>query len=163
MFVESGRSIEKESAPARENRQSSGAWAGEPRDTRGCRILIVDDNEDVAESFAILLGLEGYDCVSATDGESAIRMFHERRPQVVLLDIGLPGRSGHEIARYIRALNDAEVLLIAVSGWAREADKERSYAAGFDHHLSKPVDYDRLVQLVRCGRSGAEPSARLQA
>jgi two-component system CheB/CheR fusion protein len=114
------------------------------------RVLIADDDTDVAESFAVLLRLEGHDCTFTDDAHTALRLFDELKPDVVLLDIGMPGCNGLEMARRIRAsANEANVLLIAVTGWAREADRLRSHEAGFDHHLIKPVDYDCLVELLR--------------
>jgi DNA-binding response OmpR family regulator len=114
------------------------------------RVLIADDDPDVADSFALLLELDGHECASATDGESAYRLFKQIRPDVVLLDIAMPGWSGHDVARNIRALVPGrQALLIAVTGWARESDKARSYAAGFDYHFVKPVEYGELASLLR--------------
>lgn len=113
-------------------------------------ILVADDDPDAAESLAILLELDGYRSSYATDGATALQLFEQTHPDVVLLDIGMPRCSGHDVARRIRALAaEKRVLLIAVTGWARDSDRARSYAAGFDHHLSKPVDYDELASLLR--------------
>jgi len=113
-------------------------------------ILVADDDPDAAESLAILLELDGHHSIYATDGATALQLFEQTKPDVVLLDIGMPRCSGHDVARRIRALAaEKRVLLIAVTGWARDSDRARSYAAGFDHHLSKPVDYDVLASLLR--------------
>jgi CheY-like chemotaxis protein len=112
-------------------------------------VLVADDDADAAQSLAILLELDGHHSTFATDGATALELFEQIAPDVVLLDIGMPRCSGHDVARRIRALaKDKRVLLIAVTGWVRDSDKARSYAAGFDHHLSKPVDYDVLAKLL---------------
>jgi len=113
------------------------------------RILLADDNRDAAESLAILLRLEGHDVELAHDGSSALRSFELRRPDVALLDIGMPEANGYEVARKIRAAPDgAGVLLIAITGWAQDADKAESRAAGFDHHLTKPIEPEMLIGLL---------------
>jgi CheY-like chemotaxis protein len=113
-------------------------------------VLIADDDPDSAQSLAILLELDGHRSTCATDGATALQLFEQTKPDVVLLDIAMPGCSGHEVARHIRMLaSEKPVLLIAVTGWVRESDKARSYAAGFDHHLPKPFDYDVLAALLR--------------
>jgi CheY-like chemotaxis protein len=113
------------------------------------RILLADDNRDAAESLAIILRLEGHEVELAHDGAAALDAFAARRPDVALLDIGMPRSSGYEVAREIRARpGGGEVLLIAITGWAQDADKARSRAAGFDHHLTKPIEPDALIQLL---------------
>jgi CheY-like chemotaxis protein len=85
----------------------------------------------------------------AHDGHAARNSFRTRRPDVALLDIGMPKSNGYEVARTIRATPDgAEVLLIAITGWAQDADKAESRAAGFDHHLTKPIEPERLIDLL---------------
>ena len=112
------------------------------------RILLADDNRDAAESLAIILRLEGHDVELAHDGQSALRSFAERRPDVALLDIGMPKTNGYEVARRIRATPDGgNVLLIAITGWAQDSDKAQSRAAGFDHHLTKPIEPETLIGL----------------
>jgi len=87
--------------------------------------------------------------VVAHDGETAIRTFPEAHPEVAILDIGMPGMDGYELARRIRALHEGqEVLLVAVTGWGQAKDRAESCVAGFDHHLTKPVEPERLLQLV---------------
>ena len=113
------------------------------------RILLADDNRDAAESLAILLRLEGHEVELAHDGLSAWRCFETRRPDVALLDIGMPHANGYEVARRIRAAPEgSSVLLIAITGWAQDADKLESRAAGFDHHLTKPIEPDALIGLL---------------
>jgi PAS domain S-box-containing protein len=118
----------------------------------GKRILLADDNRDAAESLAILLRLEGHEVELAHDGETALRKYTEHRPDVALLDIGMPKKNGYEVARQIRAANGHEALLIAVTGWAQDSDKARSKAAGFDHHLTKPIEPDTLMGLLGAPR-----------
>ncbi|HEY6123621.1 MAG TPA: ATP-binding protein, partial [Steroidobacteraceae bacterium] len=113
------------------------------------RILLADDNRDAAESLAILLRLEGHEVELAHDGQTALQSFAARRPDVALLDIGMPKANGYEVARRIRAEPDgAGVLLIAITGWAQDADKAESRAAGFDHHLTKPIEPETLMGLL---------------
>jgi PAS domain S-box-containing protein len=114
------------------------------------RILLADDNRDAAESLAIILRLEGHDVELAHDGDAALRAWSEKRPDVALLDIGMPKANGYEVARQIRAgPGGREVLLIAITGWAQDADKAQSRAAGFDHHLTKPIEPETLIELLR--------------
>jgi CheY-like chemotaxis protein len=118
--------------------------AGKPR-----RILIVDDNRDAARSLAALLQLAGHQTHTAFDGLEAIQVAADRRPDVVLLDIGLPKLNGYETARHMR--NEAwatDVVLIALTGWGQDEDRQKSIEAGFDAHLVKPVDFDALQRLL---------------
>jgi CheY-like chemotaxis protein/two-component sensor histidine kinase len=119
------------------------------------RILIVDDNRDAADSLAMLLRTTGNDIRTAYDGLEAVQVASEFRPEVVLLDIGLPKIDGHEVAQRIRQETwGRQVCLIAVTGWSDETDRARSRAAGFDHHLVKPLDTGHLAQLLgSVGRS----------
>jgi PAS domain S-box-containing protein len=113
------------------------------------RILLADDNRDAAESLAIILRLEGHEVELAHDGNSALRSYQDRKPDVALLDIGMPRTNGYEVARRIRAAPDGkDVLLIAITGWAQDADKAESRAAGFDHHLTKPIEPEVLIGLL---------------
>jgi len=114
------------------------------------RILIADDNRDSAETLAALLRMEGHEVTSVHDGPVALSAFSEIKPDVALLDIGMPGLTGYEVARKIRQTPfGASLTLIAITGWGQDIDKERAYAAGFDHHLTKPVDPRRLAELLR--------------
>jgi signal transduction histidine kinase len=113
------------------------------------RILLADDNRDAAESLAIILRLEGHEVDLAHDGAAALQLFAEKRPDVALLDIGMPKANGYEVAKQIRSDPGGDgVLLIAITGWAQDSDKARSRAAGFDHHLTKPVEPDMLIELL---------------
>ncbi len=117
--------------------------------TTGKRILLADDNRDAAESLAILLRLEGHQVDLAHDGQTALEKFAEHLPDVALLDIGMPKQNGYEVARRIRAApRGQEVMLIAVTGWAQDSDKAQSREAGFDHHLTKPIEPESLMSLL---------------
>lgn len=114
------------------------------------RILVADDNVDAADSLSMLLRFAGHHTRTAYDGERALALAREFQPDVMLLDIGMPGRNGYELARSIRSEHwGRDVLLIAVSGWGQAEDQLRSRDAGFDHHLVKPVEleiFERLLQ-----------------
>jgi CheY-like chemotaxis protein len=113
------------------------------------RVLIVDDNRDAAMSLAMLLQLSGAETEMAYDGPDAVDAGERFRPDVILLDIGLPGMSGHEVARRIRSEPwGGAVTLIAITGWGQAEDRQRSKEAGFDAHLVKPVDHTALVKLL---------------
>lgn len=113
------------------------------------RVLVVDDNDDVAEMTAEMLKMYGHEALTAGDGPSALSLTESERPDVVLLDLGLPGMHGIEVAECIVAKSGAKApLLIAVSGYGRPEDRERSRRAGCEHHLVKPVDFDRLLALL---------------
>ncbi len=113
------------------------------------RVLVVDDNRDAAVSLGMLLKLLGTDVQVANDGTGALQAVAAFRPNVVLLDIGMPGMDGFEVARRIRA-NRAydEIVLIALTGWGQTEDRDRTRAAGFDHHLVKPADMPALKSLL---------------
>jgi len=120
------------------------------RPPRQRRILIADDNRDSAETLAALLRMEGHEVTSVHDGPVALSVFSELKPDVALLDIGMPGLTGYEVARKMRQAGPkAPLTLIAITGWGQDIDKERAFAAGFDHHLTKPVDPQRLVELLK--------------
>jgi CheY-like chemotaxis protein len=109
----------------------------------------VDDNEDGAESIAMLLRIKGHEVRVSYDGESALRAFDNFAPQVVLLDIGMPGMSGYEVARRLRAVpTPPGALLVALTGYGQDEDRRRALEAGFDYHLVKPVDFDILLGLL---------------
>ncbi len=113
------------------------------------RILIADDNLDGAESLAMLLNLSGHEVFLAHSGKEALTIAKEQRPDVAVLDIGMPDLSGYEVAERIRREPGGEhITLIALTGWGQENDKRKAQAAGFDHHCTKPVDPDYLQQLV---------------
>ena len=113
------------------------------------RILVVDDNRDAAESLQMVLALLGAEVRVANDGPQALETFEAYRPEVVLLDIGMPGMDGYEVARLIRAKHpEPRAAIIALSGWGQEDDRRRSREAGFDHHLVKPADIGLLRALL---------------
>jgi PAS domain S-box-containing protein len=122
---------------------------GEPEFARGLRILVVDDNRESAISMATLLELTGNETRKAFDGQTGLQMAEDFRPEVVLLDIGMPVLNGYEVARRIRSQAwGRDVLLVAVSGWGQEEDRKRSSEAGFDHHLVKPVDFAAVQRVL---------------
>jgi len=113
------------------------------------RILVVDDNEDSVESLTILLGLVGHKTHTAHDGLEALEAAKTFRPEIILLDIGLPKLNGFEVARKIREQPWGQAMvLVALTGWGQEEDRRLSREAGFDHHLTKPVDPKALQKLL---------------
>jgi signal transduction histidine kinase/CheY-like chemotaxis protein len=121
------------------------------------RLLIVDDNRDAAETLCDLATLWGHDVRTAHDGPSALEAAAAAPPEVILLDISMPGMSGYEVARRIRSTPElAGVTLIALTGYGQEQDRQRTLEAGFDHHLTKPVDPDALRQVLG-GKAAAAP------
>jgi len=113
------------------------------------RILITEDNRDSADSLKALLDALGYEAHISYDGESAVRSAAELRPDVIIMDIGLPGITGYEAARQIRALKPAlAVLIVALTGWGQQSDRAKSADAGIDHHLVKPLDLAALKQIL---------------
>ena len=116
----------------------------------GRRVLVVDDNRDIAESLGLLLGLEGHETRVAYDGQEAVTIADEFEPEVIVLDIGMPHLDGHATASELRKRRWAEkAIFVAVTGWGQPDDRRRSLAAGFDHHLVKPVDPAELRGLLR--------------
>jgi CheY-like chemotaxis protein len=106
------------------------------------RILVVDDNEDAALMLSYALSAKGHDARTAHDAASALQLAAEYQPQAALLDIGLPIMDGHELAVRMRKIPGLErILLIALTGYGQDSDRARTQAAGFDHHLVKPVDF----------------------
>jgi PAS domain S-box-containing protein len=115
----------------------------------GRRILVVDDNRDAARTLAMLLKLSGHETHLAYDGEEAVEASARLQPDIVLLDIGLPKLSGHEVARRIRRQpHGSTMMLVALTGWGQEEDRRKSSEAGFDHHLVKPVNVEALTRLL---------------
>jgi len=127
-------------------------FAGDRLETSRPKVLIIDDNRDAADSLHALLRDYGFPCASALDGPSGLEAVGSFAPDAVLLDLGLPGLDGYEVARRIRALPDGErYLIVAVTGYGEERDRERSAQAGIDAHLVKPVDPDQLLTAIRRG------------
>lgn len=117
---------------------------------RGRRILVVDDNQDAADSLVMLLELGGHEVAAAYGGPAAVDLALRFRPDVVFLDIGLPGMNGYEVAERLRSdetLNGA--VLVALTGWGTDDDRARSKTAGFDHHMTKPVEAAQVSELLR--------------
>ena len=112
------------------------------------RVLVVDDNADAADSLAMLLQVHGDEVRVAYDGEEALFAEQEFKPDVLLLDIGMPKLSGYDVARRVREARGPEVLIVAITGWGQEEDRQRARDAGFDHHFTKPVDYAVLLDLI---------------
>jgi len=113
------------------------------------RQSIVDDNADAAESLALLLDIEGNETQTASDGVEAVEVAATFRPDVVLLDIGLPKLNGYEAARKIRDEPWGRgMVLVALTGWGQEGDREKSKAAGFNGHMVKPLDHAALIELL---------------
>jgi PAS domain S-box-containing protein len=117
------------------------------------RVMIVDDNRDAADSLAMLLQFEGRKTLCAYSGEEALEQFVAFRPQLVLLDIGLPGVDGYEVARRLKAADPA-MRVVALSGYGQVEDRQRSVAAGFDAHLVKPIDLDALKRVLATAAPG---------
>jgi CheY-like chemotaxis protein len=113
------------------------------------RVLVVDDNADASETLTMLLGLWGHDVQSAADGPTALATAAAHRPDVVLLDISLPGMSGYEVADRLRADPDLrDTVLVAMTGYGQAEDKKETRRAGFSLHLVKPVEPDVLQKLL---------------
>lgn len=112
------------------------------------RILVVDDNKDAANGLAKLLRLSGHEVHAAYDGLEALGAAATFRPDAAILDIGLPKLNGYEVAQRIRAERGQDIILIAVTGWGQETDRKRSRDAGFDQHVTKPIEFPALKQLL---------------
>ena len=113
------------------------------------RVLVVDDNRDAAETLGMLLKILGAEVRVVFNGPAALEAMRTFEPAVVLLDIGMPGMDGHEVARRIRQMPEYQhVTLIALTGWGQEGDRHNSKMAGFDHHLIKPADVGALETLL---------------
>jgi len=122
------------------------------------RMLVVDDNVDSAESLTMLLQVSGHETHTAHDGLEAVAAAERYRPEVVLLDIGLPSLNGYDAARRIREQPwGKDMVLIALTGWGQEADRRKSKDAGFDQHMVKPVDLDALMRLLASLPGGSRP------
>jgi signal transduction histidine kinase/CheY-like chemotaxis protein len=113
------------------------------------RVLIADDNRDAADSLRMLLEMDGHEVRAAHDGEQAVAAALDFRPDIAFLDIGMPKLNGYDVARRIRELGPAgRVRLVALTGWGQPEDRARSAAAGFDHHLTKPIDFEAMTAIL---------------
>jgi CheY-like chemotaxis protein len=113
------------------------------------KVLVADDNRDAALSLGALLEMSDHEVLIAHDGEEALRIARQAMPDAMILDIGMPRLTGDQVSRAVR--NEPwgrRVFLVAVTGWGEPEDKERASAAGFDHHLTKPIDVDGLEKLL---------------
>jgi PAS domain S-box-containing protein len=119
------------------------------KSSRPLEVLVVDDNRDSAESLALLLRYRGHVVRTAHDGPEALRLLESLRPQLIVLDLGLPGMSGFDVARKIRESADLKhVKLAALTGWGQEEDRRRTKEAGFDHHLVKPAELEQIERIL---------------
>src|SRR5690606_38746141 len=126
------------------------AQANANGDSKRLRVLVVDDNKDAADSLHLLLEAIGQDVVTVYDGASALDVIGKFRPDIVMLDIGMPQMSGYDVAKVIRERTDDDVrpILAAVTGWGQEADRSRSREEGFQYHFVKPVEISVLRELI---------------
>jgi PAS domain S-box-containing protein len=132
-----------------EPQRADAGGAAEPHAATRARVLVVEDNVDAADALAMLLEVLGHSVQVAHDGLAALEAMQRTRPDVMLVDIGLPGIDGFEVARRVRAAQTGRsILLVALTGYGRDEERERTRAAGFDHHLTKPVEVDALERLV---------------
>ncbi|HYC37848.1 MAG TPA: ATP-binding protein [Usitatibacter sp.] len=128
--------------------ESTGGERVQPAAARH-KVLVVDDNLDAAESLATVVRLSGHDVVCAHDGEEALEKAAQHDPDIVLLDIGLPKLDGYQVARRLRAgANGRGLKLIAITGWGQEEDVAKARQAGFDRHVTKPIDYPALLEIL---------------
>jgi len=124
------------------------------------RILVVDDNDDMASTLAAILEFEGHAVRTARSGVDAMCLAEHFQPDLAILDIGMPTMDGYELAQRLRNLaGEPRPVLIAVTGWGDEANKQRAVVAGFDHHLVKPVDPSELLAVI-CKIPIHEPSSQ---
>jgi CheY-like chemotaxis protein len=120
-----------------------------PTPARRAHVLIVEDDPDAAESLSMLVELLGHEVEIVHDGPAALAAVHRHCPDAALVDIGLPGMDGYELAGRLCALgDDRPALLIALTGFGRDEDRQRALAAGFDHHAVKPVEMEALAALL---------------
>ena len=124
-----------------------------------CRILVIEDNIDQAQTLAALLSLWGYEVTTANEGTAGIELAETFKPDVVLVDLGLPGISGYEVARRLRKHPELKnACLVAQTGWGDANDRRRTREAGFDHHLLKPLDPEELRSVIAQARVFADPA-----
>jgi CheY-like chemotaxis protein/nitrogen-specific signal transduction histidine kinase len=132
--------------------QATVSAPGDPRANQAGthRVLVVDDNQDAARTLSLLLNKIGFECRNAFDGPSALTVAGEFDPHAIVLDLGMPGMDGLEVAQHLRTPpQSSKALLIALTGWDKDEDRRNTRAAGFDHHLAKPVQLDTLQRLLQ--------------
>ena len=119
------------------------------KDGRQFRVLVVDDNADAAETMSDYLEMSGYASRVVYNGYQALEAVRKFRPEVVFLDIGMPGMNGYEVAGEIRRMPEmAGITLVALTGWGAGTDRVRAHEAGFDHHLTKPASFNAVHALL---------------
>lgn len=124
----------------------------------GQRVLLVDDNTDSSEPLSLLLQAKGHDTRIATEGEQALAMADEFQPGYVVLDLGLPGMDGYEVARRLRQRPyGPDLVIVALTGWAGKEVRAKAAEAGFDYHLVKPVNLEELEHIVKEDRAQSRP------
>jgi CheY-like chemotaxis protein len=130
-------------------------FTGEQQGMQGLRVLVVDDYQDAADSLALLLRFYACEVQVALNGPSALAILQTWWPDAAILDIGLPGMDGYQVAKFIRAhsVERSKPLLIALTGFGRDEDRRRCAAEGMDHHYVKPADPARLLDLLRDRKS----------
>ncbi|HEV7817099.1 MAG TPA: response regulator [Janthinobacterium sp.] len=149
--------------PLLELRQDGAAAPAVQAQAQACaakcsHVLVVDDNRDAADSLKALFQMDGYDVATAYDGYAALAALEKQMPELIVMDLGMPGMDGYEAARLIRERADAQrILMIALTGWGQTDARSRTLDAGFDHHLIKPVDFNDIIGLVNA-RFGAGAS-----
>jgi CheY-like chemotaxis protein len=110
--------------------------------------LLVEDNEDSRQTLSTVLAMRGHRVVEAGDGVDGVRIALAEQPDVAVIDIGLPGIDGYEVARRVRAAGNRRIGLIALTGYGQAEDKQRALSAGFDMHLTKPIEPQRLLDAI---------------
>jgi CheY-like chemotaxis protein len=136
----------------------------EKKDRRPRRVLVVEDNKDGAQILARLLSVWGHDVAVAHDGPAALEVARAHHPEVVLLDIGLPGMNGYQVAQHLKEEDGMETtLFVALTGYGQLEDQRESFAAGFDRHLVKPIDPTALKTLLETESRGPRPTPEAPA
>lgn len=148
-------------APKQVAVEETDSVAANASDLRRARVLVADDNRDAAESLGMVLRFVGYEVAIAFNGADALALAAQHRPAAAIIDIGMPGMSGHEVARRMRLEAwGRNAVLIALTGWGQDQDKQAAKAAGFDEHLTKPVDPDQVERVLEALlKSGGGPAA----
>jgi CheY-like chemotaxis protein len=137
------------------------AAQGAARTRRRLRLIVADDERDQVTTLAAILQDEGHEVREVYRGSEVLRMVREFDPDIALLDIGMPGMSGYEVARELReAFGKQRPLLIAVTGWKQSSDRILAKLAGFDHHLAKPFESKALLELIAPYAEGGSASGR---
>jgi CheY-like chemotaxis protein len=135
--------------PAAVSAPVAAARNGAPR-----RILVVEDNADAREMLRHLLRLAGHEVLEAVDGPAGLEATLRARPDVALVDVGLPGFDGYELARRVRATGDSSIYLVALTGYGQPDDRRQAMESGFDAHLVKPVNPEALLAAIHAGAPG---------